>query len=222
MADSMIRSWWERLRGRLRPSPCPFSQARLLEMPLRAWRAGPKRILRTFALRPGERVLEIGPGIGYYSIEATRMVGDGGSLVCLDIQSEMLEAVRRKAVDRAGCPVFLLRADALRLPLRSRSVDRVILITVLGELPDRRLGLAEIGRVLRPGGRLSVSEQFPDPDFVPLGALRRDLSAAGFVEESTRGLLVYASTWRREAEALEEPPRWYTDRRCEGTRRAGC
>jgi hypothetical protein len=49
--------------------------------------------------------------------------------------------------------------------------------------------------VLRPGGHLSVSEQFPDPDFVTPRRLREELSAAGFVEEKTEGWLVYTSTW---------------------------
>jgi ubiquinone/menaquinone biosynthesis C-methylase UbiE len=71
----------------------------------------------------------------------------------------------------------------------------VFLITVLGELPDRPAALKEIQRVLRPGGHLSVSEQFPDPDFVTTSALRRELRAARFTEERTRGYLFYTSTW---------------------------
>jgi ubiquinone/menaquinone biosynthesis C-methylase UbiE len=72
----------------------------------------------------------------------------------------------------------------------------VYLITVLGELPDRAAALAEVRRVLRPGGRLSVSEQLPDPDYITPRALRSELSTAGFIEDSTRGLVVYTSTWR--------------------------
>jgi ubiquinone/menaquinone biosynthesis C-methylase UbiE len=195
MAESVIRSWWARLRGRLKPAPCPFSDSWILEIPVRALRAGAKRILGLFGLRPGERVLEIGPGIGYYSLEAARMIGPTGLLVCLDIQREMLETVRRKAAGLAASSILFVRADALRLPFRAGAFDRTILITVLGELPDRPRALAGVGRVLRPGGRLSVSEQFPDPDFITLGALRRELRAIGFVEEAARGILVHASTW---------------------------
>jgi ubiquinone/menaquinone biosynthesis C-methylase UbiE len=202
MAETVFRAWWSRLRGKLAPVPCPYSQAGWLDMPLRKLRAGPKKILGWLGLKPGERVLEIGPGVGYYSVEAARRVGRAGHLVCLDIQREMLQRTQRRLREGAAAPFALIQGDALRLPLRSGVVDRVVLITVLGELPARTQALDEIRRVLRPGGRLSVSEQLPDPDFVTLRSLRRELSAHGFVEEASRGYLVYASTWRRAGPAV--------------------
>ncbi len=195
MAEGLLRSWFDRLRGRLRPVPMPYSQARRLEMPGRSLVAGTARILGSFGLGTGERVLEIGPGIGYYSVDAARRVGPSGRLFCLDIQVDMLRDTRRRL--RAGnLPAEMIQASALGLPLRDRSLDRVFLIAVLGEIPDRPAGLAEIRRVLRANGRLSVAELMPDPDFIPRTSLRRELSAAGFVEESSRGSLWYTSTWR--------------------------
>ena len=91
------------------------------------------------------------------------------------------------------------------MPLRSGSVDHVLLITVFGEIPARAGALQEVKRVLRPGGRLSVSEQFPDPDFVTVKTLRRELTAAGFVEERTNGRLWYTSTWSPGAPAATSP-----------------
>jgi ubiquinone/menaquinone biosynthesis C-methylase UbiE len=192
---SLLRAWWDRARGRLDPVPCPFAEAAVLESSPRAWIASPKKILGAFGLAPGDRVLEIGPGIGYYSIEAVRRVGANGRLYCLDVQRDMLRETRRRLraadCDNAG----FLHASAERLPLRSGSLDHVFLITVLGEIPDRAAALAEIRRVLRSGGRLSICEQLPDPDFVTRRTLRRELGA-GFAEEATRGHLVYTSTWR--------------------------
>lgn len=69
----------------------------------------------------------------------------------------------------------------------------------LGELPNRRDAMKEIRRVLLWDGKLSVSEQFPDPDFVTLRALRRELQPLGFVEVASAGHLVYNSTWRVES-----------------------
>ena len=195
MAKTILGAWWERLRGRLEPTPCPFSAADQLEMPVRSLVASPRRVLGAFGLTEGERALEIGPGIGYYSVEAARRIGPTGRLICLDLQREMLGGTRRR-LGAADLTANLLEASALSLPLRSASIDHVFLITVLGELPDRATGLGEIRRVLRPGGHLSVSEQFPDPDFITKGALRRELSEAGFGEETTSGLLWYTSTWR--------------------------
>lgn len=196
MAEGLIRSWWDRLRGRLRPTPCPFSQAAALDVRARHLVAGPQRILGEFALASGERVLEIGPGIGFYSLEAARRVGTDGRLICLDLQREMLAEVRRRMRAAGENRVDFVCADAGAIPLRPGSIDHVFLITVLGEFPDRERALAEIRRVLRPGGRLSVSEQLPDPDFVTRRTLRRELGAMGLVEVSRRGRFFYTSTWR--------------------------
>ena len=121
-------------------------------------------------------------------------MGLSGRLICLDIQPEMLRETRRR-MTAAGLAADFIQADASALPLRSASLDHTYLITVLGEVPDRATAIAEIKRVLRPGGRVSVSEQFPDPDFVTRRVLRRELQAAGFAEGSTKGRLVYTSTW---------------------------
>lgn len=163
-------------------------------MPGRRLLAGPRRILDAFGLGPSERILEIGPGTGFYSVEAARRVGPCGRLICLDLQPEMLQHTRRR-IQASSLKAEFVQANACALPLRSGSVDHVLLITVLGEIPDRQGALAEIRRVLRPGGHLSVSEQFPDPDFVTRAALRRELTAAGFVELNTRGWLLYTSSW---------------------------
>ncbi len=91
--------------------------------------------------------------------------------------------------------MLLVQASASEIPLLTGSVDHVFLTAVLGEIPNRPEALAEIRRVLREGGRLSVSEQLPDPDYVPLGTLRRELAPLGLVEERSRGWWTYTSTW---------------------------
>jgi ubiquinone/menaquinone biosynthesis C-methylase UbiE len=166
-----------------------------LDRPARAFVAGPERILGEFGLGPGERALEIGPGTGYYSSEAARRAGEQGRLICLDVQREMLLEVRRRTSEAGQTNVDFVTADATALPLPSNCVDHVFLIGVLGEIPDRARALAEIRRVLRSEGRLSVSEQLPDPDFVTRRTLRRELQAVGFIEDATRGRFFYTSTW---------------------------
>jgi SAM-dependent methyltransferase len=204
LSPAIFGAWWARLRGRLRPSPCPYSLAAAFEAPGRRLVAGAERVLDRFGLRAGETVLEIGPGTGFYSIEAARRVGARGRLVCLDIQPEMLHHTKVR-LEARGLEARFIQADALSLPLRPSSVDHVFLIGVLGEIPDRTTALAEIRRVLRPGGRLSVSEQLPDPDFVTKRALRRELTAVGFAKEETRGWLFYTSRWSKP-EASAGPP----------------
>ncbi len=196
LSPEILRAWWARLRGRLQPRPCPYSLAAAFEAPGRRLVAGAERVLDAFDLHAGETVLEIGPGTGFYSMEAARRVGARGRLVCLDIQPEMLRHTKRR-LEARGLEAGFVQADASSLPLRPSRVDHVFLISVLGEIPDRTAALAEMRRVLRPGGRLSVSEQFPDPDFVTHRALRRELTAAGFTEEKTRGWLFYTSRWSK-------------------------
>ncbi len=195
MAETVIRAWWERLRGRLLARPCPYRFAWVLDLPMRRWHAGPEKILAAFGLEAGERILEIGPGTGYYAIDAARIVAREGAFFGLDIQLPMLLELRRRNAQAGGTPMHLVQASADRLPIRAGSLDRVYLTAVLGEIPDRPAALREVRRVLRPGGRLSVSEQLPDPDYVSLGTLRRELAPLGFVRETSRGWWVHTSTW---------------------------
>jgi ubiquinone/menaquinone biosynthesis C-methylase UbiE len=87
-----------------------------------------------------------------------------GHFFALDLQREMLQRMRRKG---ATSRLFAIQGDATRLPVADGSIDLVIAITVLGETPSARSTIAEVGRVLRPGGVFSVSEHWPDPDFIP-------------------------------------------------------
>lgn len=205
IARVMLGGWWDRLRGRLKPSACPVSMAGALEMPGRRLVAAPEKVLAAFGIREGDRVVEIGTGTGFYAVEAARRVGTRGRMICLDVQLEMLKQTRCR-VQGSGFEALFAVADARSLPLRAASVDHVFLVTVLGEIPDRPRALREIRRVLLPGGHLSIAEQFPDPDFVPRAALRRAVRAAGFVEERTRGWLFYTSTWSSPSAGADQPP----------------
>jgi ubiquinone/menaquinone biosynthesis C-methylase UbiE len=79
-------------------------------------------------------------------------------------------------------------------------VDRAFLVTVLPEIPDRRLALAELHRVLRPGGALSVTEEFSDPDYLFLSETIRLVEAVGFRLEERYGTpWVYTANFRKVA-----------------------
>jgi ubiquinone/menaquinone biosynthesis C-methylase UbiE len=164
--------WWRR-----NPSACPYSQRFWVEAPHPLiTRARLREILEP---RPGERVLEIGPGTGYYTLDLAEWVGPGGSVEILDVQQEMLDHTIRRARERGLWNVNPTLADARELEARDDSFDAAILVTVLGEIPDQDAALREIARVLRPGGRLVVGELIGDPHMVTLGSLRRRAEAAG-------------------------------------------
>ena len=95
--------WWRR-----NPSPCPYQQRFFLEVPhpflTRA------RLRRILAPQPGERVLEVGPGTGYYTLDIAQQIAPDGVLDILDLQQEMLDHTMRKASERHITnivPVFL-------------------------------------------------------------------------------------------------------------------
>lgn len=143
-----------------------------------------KEILRPEA---GERLLELGPGAGYYSTEVARALEPGGQLELLDIQQEMLDHALRKASDEGVSNVSATLGDAQKLPYESDSIDGAFLVTVLGEIPDQEAALRELSRVVRPGGRVVVGEIAIDPHFVRLSSLNSRAGEAGLLFESMSG-----------------------------------
>jgi ubiquinone/menaquinone biosynthesis C-methylase UbiE len=158
--------------------PCPAALSWLVDNPVRH-RAVP-RLLDRVGIRPGERVLELGPGPGAFTVEAARRAGPGGRLIAVDIQPRMIAQVEAR-VRRAGLTnVETHVASAHSLPLPDASVDRAFLITVLQEIPDPNRALAELHRVLTLEGVLSIGEAFPDPDYPFAWETIRRVEAAGF------------------------------------------
>ena len=165
--------WWRR-----NPSACPYNQRFWIQAPHPFITRG--RLMQTLAPRPGERVLEIGPGTGYYSLEVARALQPGGTLEIFDLQQEMLDHTMDHAGEAGITNLIPTRGDARELPYESASFDSVFLVTVLGEIPDRSSALREIRRVLKPEGRLVVGELFGDPHMVTLKTLQSEAQAAGF------------------------------------------
>lgn len=139
------------------------------------------------APRSGERVLEIGPGTGYYTLDLAEWVGSAGTVEIFDIQQQMLDHTIGRAAGRGLGNVIPTRGDATALPYEDAGFDAVVLTTVLGEIPDREAAAAEIARVLRPGGRLIVGELLGDPHFTTPAEIERLGSAAGLMLEERSG-----------------------------------
>jgi ubiquinone/menaquinone biosynthesis C-methylase UbiE len=178
--------WW-----RKNPSACPYSQRLFIELPHPGITRG--RLIEILQPRAGERVLEIGPGTGYYTFEMAGRL-DGGQVDIFDIQQEMIDHVMREANRRGITNVAPALGDAQSLPYSDGSFDAVVLITVLGEIPDQDRALGEVTRVLKPGGRLIVGEMFVDPHIVTSGQLRERGERAGlsFVRRAGSPLAFFA------------------------------
>ncbi|MEV5407849.1 methyltransferase domain-containing protein [Thermopolyspora sp. NPDC052614] len=148
--------------------------------------------------QPGEHVLEVGPGLGYYSLSVAERLGPKGKLDILDIQPKMLHHTLRLA-RRHRLPNMTASCGSVEaLPYRDEVFDAAFLVTVLGEVNDPARALRELHRVVRPGGRLVVGETLADPDWVSPQALQRLAAAAGFrFERRTGPRLGYFSRFTR-------------------------
>lgn len=107
------------------------------------------------ALKPGETVLDIGSGSGTDLLIAARAVGSGGRAIGVEMTPEMRE---RCTAAITGTNAEVLAGDAENLPVDDASIDTVISNGVLNLVPDKPRALAEIHRVLRPGGRLMLGD----------------------------------------------------------------
>lgn len=161
----------------------------------------PASLAERLHLEPDSRVLELGPGPGYFSPEIARRLPRGRLALC-DLQVEMLRKARRR-LRRSGARNWsCAAADAGALPYAAASFDVAFLVAVLGEVPDTDACLAALASVLRPGGRLSVTELPGDPDALPEPGVREKAEAAGFAWLETlpvRGGGFTATFRRRES-----------------------
>lgn len=172
--------WWRR-----HPSACPYGQRFWVQAPHPWVTRG--RLRETLGPQPGERVLEIGPGTGYYALPLAGWLSPGGTLDILDLQSEMLAHVMRRAAADGVANIRPTEGDATALPYGDDAFDAAYIAVALGEIPDQQAALRELRRVLRVGGRLVVGEMALDPHFVRFGALRERAVAAGLRFEARSG-----------------------------------
>lgn len=164
-------AWW-----RTHPSPCPYGQRFWVEAPHPLITR--RRLLQILAPAPGEQLLELGPGTGYYSLPVAQRL-EGGRLCIADVQQQMLDHTTRRATESGLSNVEPTRADARQLPYPDESFDGAFTVTVLGEVPDPDRALRELARVLKPSGRLVVGEVIGDPHMVTFGSLRERAPRAG-------------------------------------------
>jgi len=167
------------LQQRRRPIPHPPPLTFLFENPIVGTFVGPELLIERLNLAPGMRVLDAGCGPGRLTIPLARAVGPAGEVVALDGQSAMLAKLDDRLEAEGITNVRPLRAGlgegALEGPF-----ERVLLAMVLGEVRDREAAVREVYAALGPGGILSVTEVFGDPDYRRPATVRREVEVAGF------------------------------------------
>lgn len=167
--------------------PCPTWLAWLLEGGFVDRLIGTEVTLDRIGLRPGQHVLEVGPGPGRLLIPAARRVLPGGKAVGIDIQPGMVQRLVSRAARAGATNLTAIVGDAAKPHLADASFDLVFLCSVLGEIPDRLKSLRQCYRALKPGGILSITEFFSDPHFQRQRTVMRLAEAAGFRPRELHG-----------------------------------
>ncbi len=115
------------------------------------------KILRPY-IKEGDTVLDVGPGIGYFTIPLTELVGDSGRVIAVDIQQEMLNAIKKRA-ERAGVlqriELQLASADSLDIKMK---LDFILAFWMVHEVPDKVRFLTELYSLLKDDGKFLMAE----------------------------------------------------------------
>ena len=139
---------------------CPWWIGYFLLNPFRKLTENPKKMFKDY-LKPGMKVLEIGPGMGYFSLGMAEMVTPDGKVIAVDLQEKMLKALKRRAI-KAGVAeqieTRLCTEKSLAVDELTDKIDFVLAAYVVHEVPDQAGLLKEIYASLKPQGILYLTE----------------------------------------------------------------
>ena len=196
-----------RVVRRLYPMPIPAFIAQLIHNPIRRrFVQRPEMVADRVGLRPGMVVVEIGPGKGSYTIAMAERVAPGGRVYAIDIHEEVVECLRRRAERDGITNLYPSVDDACDLSFEDGSVERVVAIACLPEIPEPVRALREFHRILKPDGLVCLSELLPDPDYPRRGTEKRWAEEAGFeLSEEFGTWFVYQLNFRKKQPLNSQP-----------------
>ena len=173
-----------RIACRKREIPWPWWLAWVMENPYMLLVNPAGRIVHSLSLQPGMSLLDLGCGAGRITVPAAVRLRPGGQALGVDMQERMISRLHRRArrygVQNIRTQRLRLNQDLLPGPEGRTGWDRVSLVTVLGEIPDRFGLLQRVHNILGPRGILVITEVIPDPCYLRPATVRRQAAAAGF------------------------------------------
>ena len=171
--------------------PIPAFAVRFIDNPFRRLIQPPKDIVDWMKIEEGMLILEIGPGPGTFTFEAGKRSGELGNLVAIDIQPSVASRLDRRVRARGIKNVSTAIAPADHLPFCDNTFDRVFMVTVLGEIPQKNKALLEVRRVLKHGGLLAIGELLADPDYPRKKSVLRWCHNAGLEPVAIHGNVIH-------------------------------
>ncbi|MHA1199372.1 MAG: class I SAM-dependent methyltransferase [Candidatus Heimdallarchaeaceae archaeon] len=148
------------------PFPIPHFVVNLIDNPIRRkYIQNPDEIAERMGLKPGDIVLEVGPGKGSYTKAVAERVLPEGKVYAIDIQQPVLDRLEKRLKEENITNIIPKLDDAYNLSFDDDSIDIIFAIACLPEIPKQVEVLKEFKRVLKPGGIISLCELFIDPDY---------------------------------------------------------
>jgi len=139
---------------------CPWWIGYFLASPLRRFFHKPEQIVSPY-LKEGMTVLEVGPGMGFFTLPMARLVGPQGKIICIDVQERMIKSLVRRAT-RAGLADRIITrltfGDSLQVEDFANRVDFAVLFAVVHEVPGQEKLFREVYATLKYGSLVLISE----------------------------------------------------------------
>jgi|SRR5579885_2312459 SAM-dependent methyltransferase len=191
---------------------CPWWLGYLLASPVRRLLQDPAKILAPY-VRDGMTVLEPGPGMGFFTLEIARRVGPFGRVVVVDVQSKMLDGLRRRAA-KAGLlnrlDVRLATPDSLGVADLAGSVDFALAFALVHELPGPAPFFSEVAATLKPGAGLLLAEPTGHVNAAEFEAELQAAAQAGFKAVDRPSIRRSRAAFLEKVENHSDPGRLYS------------
>lgn len=166
----------------VKSSVCPWWASSILTASIRKPFHNPLRILSPY-VADGMTVMDVGCGVGYFSIPMSRLVGKQGKVIAVDLQPEMLEGLKKSAV-KVGTTNIIPRQcaqESLLVEQWNGTVDFVLVFYMLHEVPDPERLIKELHEALTPGGKVLFAEPIMHVGSSAFQSSSKMIAASGFI-----------------------------------------